>query len=238
MRHSVHTTLYLAILGLLAAGCAPERGESSGLGVSDGALRWNGEAFLIRAIETPNLATAGFDPEEMEAILDRVAAAGGNAVALTLPPGAGDGARGLDAATAEAQEAILAATRERDIAVVYRLVGPDAPDNPERHMDLTLAAARTFRDAPNVICWIDAPNAGALTEAFLRRAPNVVTLSSSGGALTPVHDPDAFEPGGLDVLIGNLPEQDPQASHFILPPYDEMYDVLEAAMAGGAAAAD
>lgn len=182
----------------------------------------------IRAFHVPGLGATAGDADAVSPPLARIAYAGGTAVAFDL---AGLTAEGVDPAAVAAVTAIAGRAKDQRMATIVRI----APEgDPDARLRAVTAAAEAIQGERRALYWIDAPDAGALTAAFKKAAPGLLTAAAEGGDLR-VLAGDAAEPEALDIVLWTLPESGPEAGHFVLADSLDQYEALDTALLNPAA---
>jgi len=222
-------SLSIVLLAAVAfvPGCATVAPGSSDFHVSDNTLMRGTSSVTMRGIQVPDLVAGGPELENIVAPMARVAGAGANTVVIGLPEGSVTPGGELDPGVLETITAIGERAGGQRMYVALRVI-PQGADAAARSAAVE-AVARTFRDEPRVVYWIDGPDAPELAARFKRIAPNVVVAAPANGDLEtrplaggPLHP--------LDVVVGDIPEAHLDDVHFILHGSDADYARLDEAL--------
>ncbi|MGC9329029.1 MAG: 3-keto-disaccharide hydrolase, partial [Candidatus Hinthialibacter sp.] len=198
--------------------------------VKDNRLYQEDHAFTIRSICTPNACNLENTPKAFLESISCISYVGGNFLVADLSGLTPDGA----AITPEADK-LYKQMIERllyiKLGCMFRLFGPDAPQDPEIRLKSARTVAEYFKGHNQFIFWIDGPDAAQLAQAFKEISPELV-VAAPGADLEIVkgkpENPAGNSPEKPAIyLINYPPENQPQNCHFLLTGIPRNFFALE-----------
>lgn len=193
-------------------------------------LLWRGKRpVTIRAIEARALAHPDTSEESIIRTLNHIADVGGNGVSFDLHGFSRDG-RALSEEGVKALRQVIELVRQRWMHPVCRVLGGDAPSEPEFRKAAVQTAATTFEGDDRLVYWIDGSDCAALVAEFRKQAPDLVVAAPREGDIEVVKALAAANPNRPLLLVGSIPGSPTDSVHFLLPEGDQSYEAMEKAM--------
>lgn len=193
--------------------------------VDNGIVKRGSSEYTIRSIYVPDLARPGASITEVTRGLNRAADVGAPAPCFDLY-GVSESGRDIANDAAAAVRRIREIGEGRNMIGVIRVFGPYAPKSARARIQAAKTIAKEFRNDREFVYLLEGPDAERLAREFHRRAPGLLLVSPAGGDVQIVSEPAAGSERPT-LLLGVLPPALTNQAHFILPQYDEYYELLD-----------
>ncbi len=238
MRSAAAALTLASMVCALAMSCATaDLRTPSGVEIERNQYRVRGDALMrgryeeeLYALEARDLIRPGVTFAELVTTLNRISEVGANAVSVDLYGYSADGTT-LAPDALENLDKALEQIVWRRMGTLCRVLGEDAPQDPEARRAAARAAGRALADYPLCVYWFDGPDAAELAKEFKSAAPDLVVAAPETGDVLIVES-EADAPRNRPALLLGRIAQDPRGPvHYILPGTDENYQKFEAAMA-------
>jgi len=218
-----------ALAALTLAAATSWAAGKNDMHVDDGVVKRGSSEYTIRSIYVPDLAKPGSSLDEVTRGLNRAADVGAPAPCFDLY-GISESGRDVADDAVAAMRRIREIGQGRNMIGVVRLFGPFAPKSGSARIRAAKTLARKLRGDREFVYLFEGSDAGRLAREFHRRAPGLLIASPEGGDIQVVGDPGAKSTKPT-LLLGALPPALESQAHFILPQYDEYYQLLDLASA-------
>ncbi len=195
--------------------------------VDNGVVKRGSSEYTIRSIYVPDLAKPGAPVADVYRGMNRAADVGAPAPCFDLYGVSEDG-RSISKEAADAVRQIRDIGSGRSMVGVVRLFGPYAPKTEKARIQAAKTIAKEFRKDQDLVYLLEGPDSARLAREIHRRAPGLMLVSPEGGDVQIVADPEAVSDRPT-LLLGALPPALVEQAHFILPQYDEYYELLDLA---------
>lgn len=195
--------------------------------VDNGVVKRGSSDYTIQSIYVPDLAKPGAPIADVYRGMNCAADVGAPAPCFDLY-GLSDDGRDISREAVAAVRRIRDIGSDRSIVGVVRLFGPYAPNAPRERIQAAKTIAKEFRNDRDLVYLLEGPDAARLAKEIHRRAPGLMLVSPEGGDVQIVADP-AARSDKPTLLLGALPPALTNQAHFILPQYDEYYQLLDLA---------
>ena len=197
--------------------------------VDNGVVKRGSSEYTIRSIYVPDLARPGSSLEDVTRGLNRAADVGAAAPCFDLY-GISESGRDISNDAVAAMRKIREIGQDRSTIGVVRVFGPYAPKTANARIRAAKTVARKLRGDREFIYLLEGPDAERLAREIHRRAPGLLIASPEGGDIQVVTDP-GIQSKKPTLLLGAIPPALESQAHFILPQYDEDYQILDLASA-------
>ena len=215
------------VAAALASGAFAQ--EKNAIRVDARTLKRGASAYTVRAICAPDIGKPGASTEDIARAMNQIAVVGGNSICIEVFGGSGDG-KSISSEAVEAVRQVYAVGADRGVAGVIRVMGSGAPQGDKARVEWARTVARAFSKDTAFLFLIDGDDATKCARAFNRVSKHLALACERYG------DVDVIAPGETSwkkpqVVLGGLPENLDDASHFVLMAAQPSYDALEAASA-------
>ncbi len=197
--------------------------------VDHGLVKRGSSEFTIRSIYVPDLAKPGTSLADATQDMNRIADVGAQVPCFDLY-GLSESGRDLAQDAIDAMRQIREIGYDRSMLGMVRVFGPYAPTDPKARLRAARTVARRLGDERQFVYLLEGPDAGKLAREIKRHAPGLLLASPEGGDIQVVLKP-ATKSDKPTLLLGALPPSLDEQAHFVMPQYDESYQLLDLASA-------
>lgn len=233
MRTAIFRITLLAVFLGSALACAQETSiMKARISVKGNQVYRGAHPFVIRAIETKELATPGAGLAEIAPVLNKVSSVGGNAVCFDLTGFNADFSTLSPESASTLSFLVEQYTWRRMLAICRVLAGDLAKADDAKRLAAVRTTAKAMSKEVRLIYWIGGSESEKLVAEFKKLAPGAVVLAQKGGDIGTSSDIQAVSADRPTILIGQTPPQDQCATiPFLLPDAEDSYAKMDAAMA-------
>jgi hypothetical protein len=200
-----------------------------GYGVARGRLTMGNRAVWIRTLQTPKAGDPSSPPDVLMRSIYRVSDVGGNTLVFDLY-GLGDEGKTLSKASRDHVLGIISVLGADRTGGMVRVLGPDAPKDAAGRMAAVRTVAETFKAYPEMVYWIDGPEAASLAAEFKKTAPELV-VAAPGADLDVVDSLPDTKPEKPTLIAGTIRPLPESGFHYVLPDTPENFAALDEAKA-------
>ncbi len=186
----------------------------------DGRLMNEDNNYRIESIYTPS---GGEYPDGFYKNISEISRVGGNVLAFDLQGFDEDG-NYLDKSLKELHH-MVAILVDLNVEAMCRVLAGDAPTDAGGRMKAVRSAALTLQNEPQLIFWIDGPNAEKLVKEFKSISPHLVVAGPGGDLQVNNTTPKSVE-DRTALYFGPAPEKEPSGTHYLLQNHPKSFDFL------------
>lgn len=196
--------------------------------IKNGRLNMDEHDYWIQSLRTPE---AG-DPSKPLSVLMKsiyaISEVGGNTLVFDLYGFSKDGSV-LSKDSADHVIEIIGVLGGNLMGGMCHVLGPDAPNDAAGRKAAVRAAAKALAQYPELVYWIDGPDAKALAAEFKKIAPDHI-VAAPGGDVEVVDSTPSNAPQKPTLLVGSFPEKGGPRLHYLLEGTPADFKAMEAAM--------